>query len=75
MLFRSQTKTADIPYYLEHAELAVSNDGDYFSDHDVHQVLIRSGYERKTENIKNAHSEWFEINLDIAKNAIKVVKE
>ncbi len=36
---------------------------------------MRSGYERKTENIKNAHSEWFEIDLDIAKNAIKAVKE
>ncbi|MBP9816342.1 GIY-YIG nuclease family protein [Candidatus Woesebacteria bacterium] len=72
---KQQTKTADIRYHLEHAELAVSNDDNYFSDHDVHQVLMRSGYERKTENIKNAHSEWFEIDLDIAKNAIKAVKE
>jgi len=73
---KQQTKTADIPYNLEHAELTITNDGkSYFSDHDVHQVLIRSGYERKSENIRNAHSEWFEVSLEIAKNAIKAVKE
>jgi len=72
---KQQTKTADIHYNLEHAEIAVSNNGEYFSDYDVHNVLKRSGYERKSENVKNSHSEWFEINLEIAKKAIKAVKE
>jgi len=70
-----QTKTADIPYNLEHAELAVTNDGVYFSDYDVHEVLKRSGYKRKAENIKNSQSEWFEISLEIAKKAIQATKE
>ncbi len=70
-----QTKTADIPYTLEHVEIAITNDGKYFSDYDVHEVLKRSGFERKAENIKNSHSEWFEISLEIAKNAIQAVKE
>lgn len=70
-----QTKTADIRFVLEHAELAVTNEGDYFSDHQVHDVLIRSGFPRKSENIKNTKSEWFEIELDIAKKAIQAVKE
>ena len=70
-----QTKTADISYTFEHAELAITNDNAYFSDHDVHEVLKRSGYERKAENIKNSHSEWFEISLEVAKNAIQAVKE
>ncbi len=72
---QQQTKTADILYVLEHAELAVTNAGAYFSDHNVHQVLIRSGYERKAESVKNTHSEWFEVSLEVAKNAIQAVKE
>lgn len=72
---RQQTKTADIPYSLEHAELSVTDKGEYFSDTNVHEVLIRSGYERKSENTKNVHSEWFEISLETAKNAIKAAKE
>jgi hypothetical protein len=70
-----QTKTADIPFQLEHAELALTNNKEYFKDEDVHNVLVRSGFPRKSENFKNGRSEWFEINLDIAKNAIQAVKE
>jgi hypothetical protein len=71
---KQQTKTADISFKLEYAELAITNKKEYFSDHDVHEVLKRSGYKRKSENISNAHSEWFEVNLEIAKNAINAVK-
>lgn len=72
---KQQTKTADIPYILEHAEIAITNKDKYFSDYDVHEVLKRSGYERKSESVKNAHSEWFEVNLEVAKKAIQAVKE
>ncbi len=72
---KQQTKTADIAYVLEHAELAITNDNKYFSDYEVHEVLKRSGYERKAENVKNSQSEWFEISLEIAKSAIKATKE
>jgi superfamily II DNA or RNA helicase len=70
-----QTVTADVRYVLEHAELAVTNDNRYFSDTDVHNVLTRSGVSRKAENTKNTHSEWFEINLKTAINAISATKE
>lgn len=72
---KQQTKTADIKYRLEYATLALTNDGQYLSDYNIHTVLIRSGYLRTSENARNAHSEWFEINLDIAKAAIKAAKE
>ena len=72
---KQQTKTAVISYTLEHAELAITNDDKYFSDYDVHEVLKRSGYERKAESVKNSHSEWFELNLEVAKKAIQAVKE
>ncbi|HSD99073.1 MAG TPA: Eco57I restriction-modification methylase domain-containing protein [Patescibacteria group bacterium] len=70
-----QTKTADVHYILEHAELALTNDNEYFSDAEVHAVLKRSGFSRKAENTKNLHSEWFEVDLATAKNAIVAVKE
>ena len=72
---KQQTKTADVSYRLEHAELAITNDGKYFSDYDVHEVLIRSGYKRKSENVKNTRSEWFEVNLEVTKAAVQAVKE
>lgn len=72
---KQQTKTADIPYKLEHAELTVTDKGGYFSDYDVHEILKRSGYGRRSENTNNAHSEWFEVDLQIAKNAIQAAKE
>lgn len=71
---KQQTKTADIKYNLEYAELAIKKDGEYFSDHDVHQLLLRSGYKRRSESVKNSHSEWFEISLDVAKKAIQATK-
>jgi len=72
---KEQTRTADIPYKLEHSELAITNDGEYFSDTAVHDVLIRSGYKRKSVSTKNTRSEWFEIDLEVAKNAIQAAKE
>jgi superfamily II DNA or RNA helicase len=72
---KSQTQTADIPFNLEHAELAVKDNGDYFSDQDVHTVLERSGFPRKAKHTKNTRSEWFEVDLEVAKKAIKATKE
>lgn len=72
---KQQATTVDVSPNLEHAELAVTFNNLSFSDTDVHNILIRSGYERKAENIKNARSEWFEIPLEIAKNAIQAAKE
>ncbi|CAX66979.1 Eco57I restriction-modification methylase domain-containing protein [Lactobacillus johnsonii] len=66
-------KTSGIPVNLEWAELAYrKSDGLWFTDHDVHRVLERSG-------IKHSHNlsgnEWFETDLETAKKAIKAVKE
>lgn len=72
---RQQTKTADVQYSLEYATLALTDDHKCFLDHTVHEVLKRSGYERQSENVNNAHSEWFRIDLETAKNAIQAAKE
>lgn len=72
---KQQTKTADVRYKLEYVTLAQTTANDYLSDHTVHDVLKRSGYERQSTNVKNAHSEWFKVDLTTAINAIQAAKE
>lgn len=48
-------------------EKAVKHDGEHFSDHDVHSVLVRQG-------IVRPEGEWFEATLDEVKAAINTVR-
>ncbi len=71
------TQTAGIRYDLLYTEVTIFNDKGTlksFSDSEVHQVLIRSGIERKTFDTKNKANEWFVSDLETVKNAIKAVK-
>ncbi|BDR57772.1 Eco57I restriction-modification methylase domain-containing protein [Xylocopilactobacillus apicola] len=69
----SYMKTAGVPYNLQWAELAYRQSDHYwFRDYDVHDVLLRSGIEKKEVGEGN---EWFKTDLDTAKKAIKAVKE
>lgn len=76
------TQTAGIKYELLHTELAmrrVVKDGksliEAFRDHDVHQVLIRSGIKRHFFDTEHKANEWFGVDLKTAKKAISAVKE
>lgn len=65
--------TSGVPFKLEWAELAYrKSDGWWFSDHDVHRVLERSGV-KHSKNLTG--DEWFETDLETTKRAIKAVKE
>lgn len=65
--------TSGVPVNLEWAELAYrKSDGLWFSDHDVHRVLERSGINHSRDL---SGDEWFETDLETAKKAIKAVKE
>ena len=73
------TKTADIKYNLLHTELAIityNKDGVFvseaFRDYDVHKILENSGISKKSMGRAN---EWFEVDLETAKLAIKAKKE
>ncbi|WP_323088576.1 Eco57I restriction-modification methylase domain-containing protein [Allobaculum sp. JKK-2023] len=76
----SYTQTAGIHYDLLWTELAVKDVNENglvvskaFSDKDVHSVLKNSGI----ENVRiddTTGSEWFELDLDAAKTAIRAVK-
>lgn len=61
-------KPIDNPYEILLDEVAIRNDGTYFTDFDVHKVLEHAGYYRFP------NSEWFECTLDEVKEAIFAVK-
>jgi len=72
------TQTAGIAYDLLHTELTIYNDKrglKSFSDHEVHNVLSRSGIKKKTFDSKNKSNEWFVTDLETVKKAIAAVKE
>ena len=66
-------KTSGIKFVLEWVELAwKKSTKTWFHDHDVHEVLKRSGIKRP-EFLDG--SEWFETDVETAKSAIQAVKE
>ena len=72
------TKTAGIDYTLRYTELTVSIKGGQiqtFNDKEVHEVLLRSGIKRHDFSSKHQGREWFECNVEVAKEAIQAVKE
>ncbi|SEN01377.1 Superfamily II DNA or RNA helicase [Ligilactobacillus sp. WC1T17] len=65
--------TAGVPHKIQWAELAYrKTDQTFFRDHDVHEVLERSGIKK---NPKLKGQEWYLVDLETAKAAIKAVKE
>lgn len=73
------TSTAGIRYELLYTEVAVKTNKsgkiETFSDKDVHEVLLRSNIKRFYFDTNKSQNEWFVVNLETAKNAIKAVKE
>lgn len=65
--------TSGLPFKLGWVELAYKKSTkSWFHDHDVHEVLRRSGIGHP-ENLEG--NEWFETDLETAKEAIKAVKD
>lgn len=72
------TQTAGVAYDLIYTEVSVYNNKgtlNAFSDAEIHNVLQRSGIERKTFDTVNKANEWFVTDIETVKNAIKAVKE
>lgn len=71
------TQTAGITYDLLYTEFAVYSEKGIikaFSDAEVHNVLIRSGIQRKIFDTENKANEWFLTDLETVKKAISAVK-
>lgn len=74
----SYTSTAGIVYDLLYTEVAVylvNKKIKAFRDHQVHEVLKRSGIKTKLFETNKVQNEWFVTDLQTVKNAIKAVKE
>lgn len=76
------TTTAGIAYDLLYTELAQKTVKSghkvktlAFRDHDVHDVLKRSGIKNHYFDTERKANEWFEVDLETAKKAISAVKE
>ena len=76
------TTTAGIAYDLLYTELAQKNvkirdkaKTLAFRDHDVHDVLKRSGIKNHYFDTERKANEWFNVDLETAKKAISAVKE
>lgn len=78
-----QTKTAMVSYDLIYTELALRKitlaDGssfpEPFEDHEVHEVLKNSGYRPEVFRESGKDSEWYKIDIDTAKKAIRAFKD
>lgn len=69
----SYMKTSGIPALISWSELAwIKSKKAWFGDKQVHEVLLRSGYKHHPD-LEGA--EWFQVDLETAKKAIKAVKE
>ncbi len=72
------TQTAGISYDLLYTESTIYVNNKIiqsFSDSEVHNVLIRSGIERKVFDTENKANEWFITDLETVKKAITAVKQ
>lgn len=72
------TSTAAIPYDLLHTELTLFFNGSYissFDDHQVHEVLLRSGIKQKQFSFTDKAKEWFITDLQTVRNAISAAKQ
>lgn len=73
----SYTQTAGINYDLLYTEVALySHKGQIkaFSDHEVRNVLSRSGLKKKVFDLENNANEWFITDLETVKKAIEALK-
>ena len=72
------TQTAGISYELLYTESTIYVNNKTiksFNDSEVHNVLIRSGINKKVFDIENKANEWFITDLETVKKAITAVKQ
>jgi len=75
---RHQTQTAGVSFELLYTEATAYMKGKnlvVFQDHEVHDVLVRSGIKRKVFDTEHKANEWFYTDLETVKKAIAAVKE
>lgn len=75
---RHQTQTAGVTFELLYTEATAYMKGKnliVFQDHDIHDILVRSGIKRKIFDAEHKANEWFYTDLETVKKAISAAKE
>ena len=75
---RHQTQTAGVTFELLYTEATAYMKGKnliVFQDHDIHDILVRSGIKRKIFDKEHKANEWFYTDLETVKKAIAAAKE
>ncbi len=72
---RQYTNTIGVQEDILYTTLAIDNKNRTFKDKDVHKVLKNSGIIKHDFGNDKDPAEWYETNLETAKNAINAVKE
>lgn len=75
---RNQTQTAGVTFELLYTEATAYMKGKnliVFQDHDIHDILVRSGIKRKIFDTEHKANEWFYTDLETVKKAIAAAKE
>ena len=78
---RHQTQTAGVRIELLHTEITAYQKGKelrVFQDHEIHEILKRSGIKQKffdEDNDGHKANEWFYTDLETVKKAISAAKE
>lgn len=75
---RHQTQTAGVTFELLYTEATAYMKGKnliVFQDHDIHDILVRSGIKRKIFDTEHRANEWFYTDLETVKKAIAAAKE
>ena len=75
---RHQTQTAGVTFELLYTEATAymkRKNLIVFQDHDIHDILVRSGIKRKIFDTEHKANEWFYTDLETVKKAIAAAKE
>ena len=60
-------RPGELPYKIVFSESSMRDDGSYFTDHDIHKLLIKQGFD-------NPNGEWFKCSVDDLKSAVFTIK-
>ena len=75
---RHQTQTAGVTFELLYTEATAymkRKNLIVFQDHDIHDILVRSGIKRKIFDTEHKANEWFYTDLETVKKEIAAAKE
>ncbi len=66
-------RPGELPYKIVFAESSMREDGSYFTDRDVHRVLVKQGFEQLSDQ-NGKDTEWFKCSVKDVESAVFTLK-